>query len=127
MSNLRQIAYNSILELSTGEGINASGKNEVYGCIFGRDSAITILKILHSCQRKRDRKLLEICRRGLLSLINLQGQEVNIESGEEPGKYIHEFRKDTDMERLLSLPKPWFVYPDKTIRNYDSLDSTALT
>ena len=44
ITTLRNLSYNSLLELATDEGINASGKQDVYSCIFGRDSAITILK-----------------------------------------------------------------------------------
>jgi glycogen debranching enzyme len=125
-NSLRQQIINCILELSTEEGINASGKDEVYGCIFGRDSAITILKILRVHSKKPELELLEICRRALLTLVKLQGKEINIESGEAPGKFIHEFRKDK-YNHLLGLKNPWYVYPDGILRNYDSIDSTPLT
>lgn len=46
--NFRDYIYQSLLELATNDGINASGKDEIYGCIFGRDSALTILKIMMS-------------------------------------------------------------------------------
>lgn len=117
--------------MATEEGINASGRHEVYGCIFGRDSAITILKILKASANKKafspeERDTLhQICQRALLTLVSLQGRDVNIESGEEPGKFIHEYRKD-NYERLLTLEKPWYVYPDGILRNYDSIDSTPL-
>ncbi len=125
---LYDLAHNSLLELSTEEGINASAKSEAYGCIFGRDSAISILKILRSHGQKPSLKLLEVCRRGLLTLSKLQGKEFNIESGEEPGKFIHEFRKDkTQIERFSKFQKPWFIYPDGLLKNYDSIDSTPLT
>lgn len=129
---LRNNIYNSILELATEDGINASGKDDVYGCIFGRDSAITILKILKATQNQVAasefdvNSLHEICKRALLNLVSLQGARTNIESGEEPGKFIHEYRKD-NYERLMTLDiKPWYIYPDKVLRNYDSLDSTPL-
>lgn len=124
-SLLRDISYKTLLELSTEEGINASSKDEVFGCIFGRDSALTILKILKVHQKSPHPKLLEICRRALLSLIILQGEVVNIESGEEPGKFIHEFRKK-NYEHLIKRERPWFLYSDGYLRNYDSLDSTPL-
>ncbi len=119
-----------MLDLITDEGINASGKDEIYGCIFGRDSFVTILKILKAITNKKNavidkNDLLAICRRSLLKLASLQGKEVNIESGEEPGKFIHEYRKDK-YDHLLKLVKPWYVYADKTLRNYDSIDSTPL-
>lgn len=128
---LRKTIYESLLELSTESGINASGKDDVYGCIFGRDSAITILKILKALKNKNategiDReRLLGICRRALLTLISLQGKETNMESGEQPGKFIHEYRPD-NYERLLKMEKPWYIYPDGVLRNYDSIDSTPL-
>lgn len=128
-SNFRDVILQSLLSLATEDGINASGKEEIYGCIFGRDSALTILKILRVCARKGtpfEAKLLKICRRALLTLCSLQGKEVNIESGEEPGKFIHEFRK-SKFEHLTSRPiKPWYLYPDGFLRNYDSIDSTPL-
>lgn len=127
---LRNISYNTLLELAFDEGINASGKQEIYGCLFGRDSAITVLKMLNVVKRgavsSEERvALLEIARRTLLTLVNLQGREFNIESGEEPGKFIHEYRKER-FDHLLEREKPWFVYPDGILRNYDSLDSTPL-
>ncbi len=131
LSSLRTTMYQSILNLATDEGINASGKEEVYGCIFGRDSFITILKLLkvYANASKADdfdaTPLPQICKRALVTLIALQGQETNIESGEEPGKFIHEYRKEK-YERLINRPRPWYVYPDKILRNYDSLDATPL-
>lgn len=122
---LKQVAYDSIKKLVSDDGINASGRDEVYGCTFGRDSALTILKILRVHSKNPDPYLLEICKKALLGLIKLQGCEFNIESGEEPGKFIHEFRKDK-YEHLINREKPWFLYPDGTLRNYDSIDSTPL-
>ena len=124
--NFRDYIYQSLLELATEDGINASGKDEIYGCIFGRDSALTILKIIKVHQKSPADKLMQICRRALLTLCRLQGTEINIESGEEPGKFIHEFRKEKH-EHLTTRPvKPWYLYPDGYMRNYDSIDATPL-
>jgi glycogen debranching enzyme len=123
--------YNSVLSFATEEGINASSKEERFGCIFGRDSFITILKLLKTCENPASGEILdktpliEMCRKALTTLITLQGRATNIESGEEPGKFIHEYRKDK-YENLLNRPKPWYLYPDKVLRNYDSVDSTPL-
>jgi glycogen debranching enzyme len=124
--SLQQLAYSSIVELVTDDGINASSKEEIYGCIFGRDSAITILKILKANKNLRSPELLNISKKALSTLVLLQGKELNLESGEELGKFIHEFRRE-NFKHLVSLSKPWYVYPDNTLRNYDSLDSTPLT
>jgi glycogen debranching enzyme len=132
LSDLRTNIYQTILDLATEDGINASGKEEIYGCIFGRDSFITILKLLKIIANPKtknsiDIKPLEImCKRALETLITLQGQTTNIESGEEPGKFIHEYRKEK-YEHLVNRPnRPWYLYPDKIMRIYDSLDSTPL-
>jgi glycogen debranching enzyme len=128
---LRSKMYTDLLDLATDDGINASGRDEIYGCIFGRDSAITILKILNVTAQQSATSLYEVdrlrqmCRRALLTLVSLQGKESIYASGEEPGKFIHEYRKER-YEHLLKLEKPWYVYPDGVLRNYDSLDSTPL-
>lgn len=127
--NFRDYIYQSLLSLATEDGINASSKDEIYGCIFGRDSALTILKIIHIYARKAtpcEAKLMQIARRALLTLCALQGKEKNIESGEEPGKFIHEFRKSKFEHLTNRLDKPWYLYPDGILRNYDSIDSTPL-
>ena len=124
-NSLHTICYNALLDLATGEGINASGASEIFGCVFGRDTAITVLKILKVLERNPTTvdvtRLKEISKRALLGLISLQGKEFNLESGEEPGKFIHEYRKD-NFAHLAN----WFVYPDGKLRNYDSIDSTPL-
>jgi glycogen debranching enzyme len=130
-SALRTSIYKSVLSFATDEGINASSKEERFGCIFGRDSFITILKLLKVCENPESKNLIdngpliEMCRRAINTLITLQGRTSNIESGEQPGKFIHEYRKDK-YENLINRPKPWYLYPDKVLRNYDSIDSTPL-
>jgi glycogen debranching enzyme len=129
-----QSLYGHLLDLTSEIGINASGRDEVYGCLFGRDSALTILQILQSLDLDTSNnllprnELLDVCRKTLLTLVELQGQTVNIESGEEPGKFIHEYRVESyDSERLRNINgKPWYIYPDGILRNYDSIDSTPL-
>lgn len=123
LSKLKTSIYQNLLDLATADGINASGKDEIYGCIFGRDSALTILKLLKTHSKNPSPQLLEICRKALLTLTRLQGKEFNPESGEEPGKFIHEYRKN-NFDHLIALN--WFVYPDGLLRNYDSIDSTPL-
>jgi glycogen debranching enzyme len=122
---IQQFSYQCLKDLADDQGIAASSRQEAYGCLFGRDSAITILKILNIHAKKPDTSLLEICRRTLLTHAQLQGKNVNLESGEQPGKFVHEFRPD-NYDRLVNRPKPWYVYPDGMLRNYDSIDSTPL-
>jgi glycogen debranching enzyme len=61
----------------------------------------------------------------LQNLAQLQGTAVNIESGEEPGKCIHEYRTE-GFEHLIQSNEPWYLYPDNTLRNYDTVDATPL-
>lgn len=137
---LLELTCQSILDLTPEGIILASSKKEVYGCLFGRDAAITDLKLLNLCT-KRARfpglpcsKIMDISAKTLMKLISLQGEKINIASGEEPGKFLHEYRTER-FEHLTKKPKnnkkpwlgPWYLYPDNTMRNYDSIDSTPLT
>ena len=122
---LFDLAYNTILELETPLGINASGKKDPYAAFFGRDSMITGLKLLRVYQRQKDKTFLRIVKKVLKTAARLQGKEINLRSGEKPGKIIHEYR-EVGYYHLISRPEPWYLYPDKTLRNYDSTDSTTL-
>lgn len=121
-----QLAYNSIDILHENGILFASSRDEAYGCVFGRDTAITVLLLLHTYTLIKDQKILDICLSSLFNLLKLQGKEINKESGEEPGKIIHEYRT-SNYERLINRAQPWYVYPDGILRNYDSVDSTPLT
>lgn len=123
---LWDIGMAAIRELEVDRGILASGREELYGCVFGRDSLITSLLLLRVYEKTQDAYLLSLVRKVLVNLAKLQGREINIESGEEPGKIIHEFRPDNH-EHLTQDPEhPWYLYPDGVMRNYDSVDATPL-
>lgn len=128
---LHQLAYNSLLELTTDDGIFASARNEVYGCLFGRDSFITIIKTLDAFKRlPKDRQvdfhpLLEKFKTTILLIASEQGKKINLENGEEPGKFIHELRT-SGYEHLLNAEKPWFVDEQGILKIFDSIDSTPL-
>lgn len=116
----------SLRELEAERGILASGRDEVYGCIFGRDSLITSLTLLDVYDRTEDTYFLHLVRKVLLNLAQLQGREINIESGEEPGKMIHEYRPDRHEHLTQHEESPWYLYPDSVMRNYDTVDATPL-
>lgn len=104
----------------------ASSRDERFGCVFGRDTLITCLKLLRAYKRSKDPEILRLVRKALINLAQFQGKEENIESGEQPGKCIHELRKDR-YEHLTKEPaRPWFLYKDLVFRNYDSVDATPL-
>lgn len=115
----------SLRDLEMERGITASARSEVYGCLFGRDSLITALALLSFSRRSGDRSYMPLVQKILKNLAELQGTQVNIESGEEPGKCIHEYRTDAH-EHLTKGKVPWFLYPDGSMRNYDSVDATPL-
>lgn len=120
------LGVKTIKDLEIPSGILASSSQEIYGCIFGRDSLITALKLLQAYSFDSDPYYLYLTKKILEGMFNLQGQEINIESGEQPGKCIHEYRQ-TAHERLTKLAAPpWYTYPDNTMKNYDSVDSTPL-
>jgi glycogen debranching enzyme len=126
---LRDMGLRSIRALETEQGILASGRDEVYGCIFGRDSCIVALKLMRAYEKEKNEYFLALVRKIVWNLGELQGETVNIESGEEPGKIIHEFRPSG--HEHLTVQKEggeaaWYLYPDRVMRNFDSVDSTAL-
>lgn len=110
------MGMDAIRSLETERGILASG----------RDSLITSLLLLRVYEKTQDQYLLDLVRKILLNLAKLQGREHNRESGEEPGKIIHEFRPDNHEHLTKHLEHPWFLYPDGILRNYDSVDATPL-
>lgn len=123
---LWKIGAEAIDSLVVENGILASGKEELYGCIFGRDSLVTSLLLLRVAQNTRDTRYLPLVRNVLINLAKLQGRETNIESGEERGKIIHEFRPENHEHLTQNLEHPWFLYPDGVMRNYDTVDATPL-
>jgi glycogen debranching enzyme len=123
---LWDLGLSTIKSLETTDGILASGREEIFGCIFGRDSLITSLKLLTVYEKTQDEYFLQLVRKILFNLGTLQGKELTIESGEEPGKCIHEYRPANHEHLTQALLEPWYVYPDMSMRNYDSVDSTPL-
>jgi glycogen debranching enzyme len=125
-SHLWEIGLRTIQELEVENGILASSQAEAYGAIFGRDSLITCLTLLNTYRKTHNEQFLSLCRKILINLAPLQGQQINWESGEQPGKMIHEFRP-TGHERLTKREQdPWHIYEDGIMRNYDSVDATPL-
>lgn len=68
------LGLDTIKELETEKGILASGKEEIYGCIFGRDSLITALKLLKAYQKTEDTYFLQLVKKILTNLASLQGR-----------------------------------------------------
>jgi glycogen debranching enzyme len=125
-ASLWNLGVRVIRDLEAPQGILASGRDEAYGCIFGRDSLITSLSLLDVYHRTHDAYYLTLVRKVLVNLADLQGRIVNIESGEEPGKIIHEYRPEKHEHLTQHHEKPWYVYGDNVMRNYDSVDATPL-
>src|SRR5947207_667601 len=110
--DLWELGVRSIKQLETDHGILASSREELYGCIFGRDSLITALKLLRIYEQTRDTYFLNLVEKILRNLALLQGARVNRESGEEPGKCIHEWRPSGHEHLTKRAQKPWYLYPD---------------
>jgi glycogen debranching enzyme len=126
LNSLWTIGFETIKELEVDTGILASGKNEIYGCIFGRDTLITSLQLINVYKRTQDTYFLHVVKKALTHLLTLQGKEVNVQSGEEPGKCIHEYRPTQHEHLTKRAVDPWYVYPDGVMRNYDTVDATPL-
>lgn len=126
LNYLETMSEEAIRSLETEQGILASSKNEAYGCIFGRDSLISGLKLLKVDKQLGTKKYFPLLRKILINLCQLQGTRRNIESGEQPGKMIHEFRPKGHEHLTVLMNPPWYVYENQVLRNYDSVDSTPL-
>lgn len=61
--SLWNLGYETIRELETEQGLLASGKEEIFGCIFGRDSLISALKLLKTYERTKDPYLLSLVKK----------------------------------------------------------------
>src|SRR5690349_21133960 len=96
---LWQLGEASIRELETEEGILASGRSELFGCVFGRDPVISALQFLAGSERTGEARYLALVGKVLGTLARLQGRALQIESGEEPGKIIHDYRPDNRAPR----------------------------
>jgi glycogen debranching enzyme len=125
-SELWDIAVSTLTQLESDHGILASGKSEIYGCVFGRDSLITALLFIHVYKKSGVMYFKNRAKKILQGLAQLQGKKVNIESGEEPGKCIHEFRPERHEHLTKRKEKPWYVYPDGSMRSFDTADATQL-
>lgn len=123
---LYELGLNTITELEIPQGIMASSREGIFSCIFGRDSLITSLKLLQAYKYDTRQYYLDLVKKILHGLICLQGKEINLESGEEPGKCIHEYRANAHERLTKNANPPWYLYPDGTMRNFDSIDSTPL-
>lgn len=122
----QRLGMETIKKLEAENGIVASARSEAYGCVFGRDSLITGLKLLSAYEKHPDEYILNLVQKILSGVALLQGRTINLESGEEPGKIIHEYRPDDHARLTARKIDPWYVYPDGVMRIYDSVDSTPL-
>jgi len=84
-----------------------------FHALFGRDSLVTALQILPARP--------EVARATLRALADLQGQEFDAETAEEPGKIIHEYRP----RGAEDLAARGFPVRNGVLRYYASADSTA--
>jgi glycogen debranching enzyme len=123
---LWNLGFEIISELETENGILAAGREELYGCVFGRDSLITDHHLLNIYLHKKNPRDLALVKKSLQGLLLLQGREENFQSGEQPGKCIHEFRPNNHERLTAKSFSPWYTYPDGTMKNYDSVDATPL-
>lgn len=126
LNDFHTLGVATIRDLETENGILASSRKELFGFIFGRDSCITALKLLTADEEAGTRRFFPLVRKILVGLARLQGRAVNRESGEEPGKIVHDYREHGHELLTVRLRPPWYVYPDGIMRNFDSLDSTPL-
>ncbi len=123
---LAALGRDALASLMTEEGVRASSADEVYGAIFGRDSLIAAYFLLETYERENSQAYLDWVHTILVRLVAEQGVHSVPQSGEEPGKCIHEWRPDGHEHLTRDQNPPWFLYPDGVMRNYEGADETPL-
>lgn len=125
----------TLQSLQTPLGITASGQNDHFHAIFGRDSLWTLLLALEAgrFQQKAGRQdgparfdsyltwLHELALTILRGLASLQGTVVNDANEEQPGRIVHEYW-DPIPQRMIAARWPVMING----RYYGALDATFL-
>lgn len=97
---------------ASSESVDAEDPGRFHA-LFGRDSLITSLQLLP------DRP--DVARATLRALAALQGTRDDVETDEEPGKIVHEYRPNAD-QRFVDMGWP---VRDGELRYYGSADGTS--
>ena len=134
VETIHRIAVEDEPKLETEEGLLASGKDQDFGCIFGRDAALRSIDRLIKYQAGAvGLEDLIKPKSSLITLAQNQGKIIDDWRDEQPGKISHELRYDREpknQERLAELkPGGWPVEGEKghnKIRSYGSVDATPL-
>jgi len=125
---IRQLPVQALRSVTSkdGMGIYASSDTLFKGAVFGRDSLEVGEDLLQIKPRLVDRIL--------LTLASLQGEELNEEREEEPGKIIHEYRTsiiagkpiDEIQQQILEKLAARWGGTNNELAYYGSIDSTPL-
>lgn len=136
LRNLWQKALLDLQSLQTPLGITASGQNDQFSAIFGRDSLWTVLLALEAARFQQQGAepgnaafstsyaswLHDLSVTVLRGLTSLQGTIVNDINEEQPGRIVHEYW-DPVPQRMIEARWP---VADAHGRYYGSFDATFL-
>lgn len=136
LRKLWQKGLQDLQSLQTPLGITASGQNDQFHAIFGRDSLWTVLLTLEAGRFQRQSAqqdeadsfasfaswLHELAASVLRGLTSLQGTVVNDVNEEQPGRIVHEYW-DPVPQRMIAARWP---VADGHGRYYGSFDATFL-
>ena len=104
--------------LVSPEGYLYAGVPTKFMGLFGRDSLISGWQLLDYDS--------SFAKQALLSLAEIQGQKIDLKTGEEPGKIPHEFYSKNVPESWFSNEKSGIKWLEKEKPVYFSVDSTPL-
>ena len=104
--------------LVSPEGYLYAGVPTKFMGLFGRDSLISGWQLLDYDS--------SFAKQALLSLAEIQGQKIDLKTGEEPGKIPHEFYSKNVPESWFSNEKNGIKWLEKEKPVYFSVDSTPL-
>lgn len=119
------LGYRGLLELRTDHGFDASDRaSGTYAALFGRDSIWILLLLLEAVRIAEQPSVVALAEDAgaltLSSLARIQGDRFDDSVEEQPGKIVHEFRREMD-ERLTQMGIPF-----REGRSYAGFDQTFL-
>ena len=117
IKKIKQQLLREIKGLKDEKGFIQAGAPRFLG-LFGRDSLITAWQLLDFDPK--------IAKNTLLILAKLQGKKINMETGEEPGKILHEYYPPETSDKWFQKYKGHIKWLKRGVQVYFSVDSTPL-
>jgi len=131
---LKQQARRDLAQADKKEGLLASAEGELFGGVYGRDTAITCIFLSELAKIRPVKEFQKNNKKYLLTLTKNQGTKIDPETGEKPGEIQHENLSGPAIQpKLVEMQKdPKSLWPVKGpegklyLENWYSADATPL-